>query len=66
LHPKGIDRSIPDLLDELAKIHEVGVVYPPRGKKKTPTIQMILSQMSEDQRCLYEALDLHRYCQHQV
>lgn len=66
LHRKGIDRSIADLLDELGKIREVGVVYPPRGKKKTPTIQMTLSEMSEDQRSLYEALDLQRYCQHQV
>jgi hypothetical protein len=31
---KGINRSIPDLLDELGKIQEVGIVYPPQGKKK--------------------------------
>ena len=62
LYRKGIDRSIADLLDELGKIREVGVVYPPQGKKKTPTIQMTLSEMSKDQRGLYEALDLRRYC----
>ena len=61
LHQKGIDRSIPDLLDELGKIREVGVVYPPLGKKKTPTIQMTLSQMSDDQRALYTALGLSKY-----
>ena len=61
LHRKGIDRSIPDLLDELGKIREVGVVYPPLGKKKTPTIQMTLSQMSDDQRALYKALELSKY-----
>ena len=61
LHQKGIDRSIPGLLDELGKIHEVGVVYPPAGKKKTPTIQVTLSQMSDDQRALYEALGLQQY-----
>jgi transposase len=61
LHQKGIDRSIPDLLDELGKIREVGVVYPPLGKKKTPTIQMTLSQMSDDQRALYGALGLSKY-----
>ncbi len=66
LHRQGIDRSIADLLDELGKIREIGVVYPPQGKKKTPTIQMTLSEMSEDQRCLYDALDLQRYCQHQM
>jgi len=61
LHRKGIDRSIPDLLDELGNIHEVGVVYPPTGNRKTPTIQMTLSQMSDDQRALYTALALQRY-----
>jgi len=61
LHRKGIDRSIADLLDELAKIQEVGILYPPQGKKKTPTLQMTLSQMSDDQRALYETLDLQRY-----
>lgn len=33
LHRKGIDRSIPDILDELAKIREVGIVYPLEGKQ---------------------------------
>jgi transposase len=66
LHRKGIDRSIADLLDALGKIREVGVVYPPQGKKKTPTIQMTISEMSEDQRCLYDALDLQQYCYHQM
>jgi len=61
LHQKGIDRSIPDLLDELGKIREVGVVYSPLGKKKTPTIQMTLSQMSDDQSALYNALELSKY-----
>jgi transposase len=61
LHRNGIDRSIPDLLDELGQIREVGVLYPPLGKKKTPTIQMTLSQMSDDQRALHNALDLSKY-----
>jgi len=62
LHRKGIDRSIPEILDELAKIREVGVVYPPEGKQKMPSIQMILSQMSDEQHRLFEALNLQRYC----
>ena len=62
LHRKGIDRSIPDMLDELAKISEVGVVYPPQGKQKMPRIEMTLSRMSDEQRALYDALDLQRYC----
>jgi transposase len=62
LHRKGIDRSIPDLLDELARIREVGFLYPPKDKQQTPTIQMTTSQMSDEQRRLYNALDLQRYC----
>jgi transposase len=61
LHRKGIDRSIPELLDILADIREVGVIYPPQGKKKAPTIQTVLSKMSQEQRSLYEALNLHLY-----
>lgn len=62
LHRKGIDRSIPDLLEELGTIREVGILYPPQTGKEEPTIQITLSQMSEDQRTLYEALNLQRYC----
>jgi transposase len=62
LHQKGIDRSIPDLLNELGKIQEVGIVYPPQGKRKMPALEMALSHMSDDQRALYQALDLKRYC----
>ena len=61
LHGKGIDRSIPYIIDELAKIREIGIVYPPQGKQQMPGIQMTLSQMSEQQRSLYDALDLQRY-----
>ena len=64
LNRKGIDRSIPDILDELTKIREVGFLYAPQGKQQTPTIQMTLSQMSEEQRRIYEVLDLQRYCHH--
>ncbi len=62
LHRKGIDRSIPDLLDELGKIHELGILYPPQQGKEAPTIQITLSQMTEEQRVLYDALNLERYC----
>jgi len=66
LHRKGIDRSIPDLLDELGSIHEVGIVYPPQIDQELPTIQTTLSQMTEEQRSLYEALNLERYCSRSV
>ncbi len=61
LHDQGIERSIPDLLEQLGQIREVGVVYPPQGKRRTPTVQMTVSAMSTDQRALYDALDLGRY-----
>lgn len=61
LHQRGLERSIPDMLDQLGKIHEVGVVYPSPDKRGTPTLQMTLSRMSEEQRILYDALDLGAY-----
>jgi len=61
LHFNGIDKSIPDIIDTLAGIREVGVVHPPKGKKKNPTIKTVLSKMSDKQRVIYEALDLERY-----
>lgn len=61
LHQRGIDRSIPDILDQLAKIREVGVVFAPEGRKRRPTIKTTLSAMTDDQQALYDALDLSRY-----
>jgi hypothetical protein len=61
LHRRGIDRSIAELLEQLGKIREVGLVYPPQDKQRAPTIQITLSAMPQDQRTLYEALDLGRY-----
>lgn len=61
LHRSGIDRSVPALLDELGKIREVGVVYPPPKGKRNPIIKMTTSSMTGDQRTLYDALDLGRY-----
>ncbi len=63
LHRKGIDRSIADILDSLEKVREVGVVYPPAKRKKTPRLKTTLSSMTKDQRALFDALDLHRYSQ---
>jgi transposase len=61
LHQKGIDRSIPELMEELSTIREVGIIYPAEGKQRLPIIQTTLSRLSEDQRALYQALDLKRY-----
>jgi transposase len=61
LHLRGIDKSIPDILDTLAGIREVGVVHPPEGKKKNPVIKTVLSRMTDRQRSMYEALDIGRF-----
>jgi transposase len=61
LHRQGIDRSIEAMLDELRQIHEVAVVYPPKAKGEKPIIEMTTSQMSGNQRALYDALDLKRH-----
>ncbi len=66
LHRKGIDRFIADIINELATIREVGFIYPPQNKQQKPIIQMALSQMSDHQRSLYEALNLQQYCQHSM
>jgi hypothetical protein len=61
LHHKGISISIPEALDRLAGIREVGIVYPSEVDVNKPTIKMTLSATSEEQRALFEALDLKRY-----
>ena len=61
LHHKGIELSIPAMLDELSSIHEVAVIYPPKGKKKHPRIETTVSKMSEDQQALFDTLGLQSY-----
>lgn len=61
LQRQGLDLSIPALLEQLGKIREVGVVYPAQDKRRSPTIKMTLSQLSDQQQALYDTLDLQRY-----
>ncbi len=61
LHQRGIEGSIPDLLRELGQIREVAVVYPPKGKRRTPTFQWTLSERSDRQQALFDTLELHRF-----
>ena len=61
LYQHGIDRSIPDLLKQLSHIREVSIVYPSPDNRRAPTLHMTLSAMSDDQRTLYDTLDLGRY-----
>ena len=61
LHRKGIDCSIPALLEELSQIREVGILTPGWSEGEPPRLEMSLSRLTEEQRQLYEALDLRRY-----
>ena len=61
LHRRGIDRSLREILTDLGDLHEVGVLFPPEGRKRRPVLKTTMSEMSERQRQLYETLDLGRY-----
>ena len=61
LRRRGLERSLDALFEQLGTIREVGLLHPPHGSHRKPRLQRVLSTMSEDQRALYEALDLKRY-----
>jgi len=61
LHRRGIERSLPRVLEELGGIREVAVAYPTAGANSPPRVQVTLTQLTESQRQLYDALDLRRY-----
>jgi transposase len=59
LHNKGIARSLVAILEDLGQIKEVCLATD--GRTGTLAWQVTLTQMTEDQRALYDALDLGRY-----
>lgn len=61
LQHRGFTLSAADAIQQLAQIREVGVVYPPSGRHRSPQLKMTLSSMSPEQRALCDALDLTRY-----
>ena len=61
LHRQGIDRSIPALLEELSQIREVGILRSGQTEGEPPRLEMTLSRLTEEQRRLYDVLDLGRY-----
>src|SRR4051794_4732789 len=61
LDHRGIKRSLPALLEELGQIREVCVVYPAATPGAEPRLEMTLTELSEEQRALYQALNLERY-----
>jgi transposase len=60
LHNKGIGRSLVAILEDLGQIKEVCLAAAGRNGAAL-TWQVTLTQMTEDQRALYDALDLGRY-----
>jgi transposase len=60
LHNKGIARSLLAILEDLGQIKEVCLAYAPATGAE-PEFQVTLTQLTEDQQALYDALDLGRY-----
>jgi transposase len=60
LSRKGLDISIPDMLENLSSIKEVATIYP-QGKVAGPPVKFALSDMTKLQRQLYRVLDLKEY-----
>lgn len=58
---QGIDRSIPNILNDLGRIQEVAVLYPPESEGADPSVRVTLSELSPEQQALFEALGLQRY-----
>ena len=58
---EGVRRSIPALLRELGEIREVEVLYPPLREGDQPRIQTTLSQMTDEQRRMFDILGLGDY-----
>ena len=67
LHHKGIDISIPRLLERLNRIDEVALIWPRRPGRPSPNSPqqprdtLTLSDMTPEQQRIFDALDLKRY-----
>ena len=61
LSRRGVERSIPALLEELGGIREVDVLCPAREEGGEPELKTTLTQMSDEQRKMYEILGLDQY-----
>ena len=61
LQRQGVERTPDELFDQLGGIREVELLYPPRGKRGKTRSTRIVSEMTPEQRTLYEALKLDRH-----
>ena len=56
-----VQRSVPALLAEIGGIREVDVLYSPRQEGDKREVRTTLSQMTAEQRSMYETLGLDKY-----
>jgi len=61
LHQKGIDLSLPRMLELLGGIRETLVIYPKKQGQRHPTTVRSLSTLNSEQEQLLNVLDLRRY-----
>jgi transposase len=61
LDRRGIKVAFARALDQLQKVREVAVIYPPEGRKRKPTVKMTVSSMTDEQRTLFDTLELSRF-----
>ncbi len=61
LHRHGIDLSLRQMVQSLAQIREMVMIFPPPKGSDEPIMRTCLTAMTSQQRRLYDALDLSRY-----
>jgi len=61
LHQRGIDLSLPRMLERLGDIKETAVLYPPKAGHRQPQVAYCLSTLDDEQQSLFDKLDLKRY-----
>jgi len=57
----GIPLSVVKMMDTLADIHEVTLLYPPPPGSQEPSARTALSNMDSTQQRIFDILDLERY-----
>ena len=61
LHQRGIDLSLPRMLELLGGIKETAVLFPPKAGHRQPQVAYCLSTLDDEQQSLFDKLDLKRY-----
>jgi len=61
LHHKGIALSTRRIIESLSDIREMTLLFPSENGKDEPTMKTSLSTMTQEQKQIYQVLDLDRY-----